>query len=101
MKDKDVYGQLCLEARWTFIALFVLIIFWLWAGFGLADSDIVVAGLPLWAVTSSIGVWFFAIALVALLLKFIFRDMTLGSSDRSGSIGSRETRIVRGGERRG
>ena len=58
---------------------------WCWAGFGLAGVDMEIGGLPLWAVTSSIGVWLFAIVLVKILLKFVFRDMPLEDGGKEGS----------------
>jgi uncharacterized membrane protein YhdT len=77
MTDWEKYQQIRREAAYTGLALLVLILFWCWAGFGLADVELEIFGLPLWAVTSSIGVWLFAIVLVKLLLKFVFRDMPL------------------------
>ena len=77
MTDWEKYQQIRREAVYTGLPLLVLILFWCWAGFGLASVDAVVFGLPLWALTSSIGVWFFAIVLVKMLLKFVFRDMPL------------------------
>ena len=64
MSEYEKYQQIKREARWTGLALFVLIGFWIFAGFGLADLPGEVLGMPVWAVTSSVGVWFFAILLV-------------------------------------
>lgn len=75
MSDFEKYRQICREARYTGLALLVLIVFWLVAGFGLAGVEGEILGLPIWAVTSSIGVWFFAIVLVKLLLLYVFRDI--------------------------
>ena len=77
MSDYEKYQQIKREAGWTGLALFVLIGFWLAAGFGLSGMEGEVFGLPIWAVTSSLGVWFFAIVLVRLLTSFVFRDMEL------------------------
>ena len=63
MSEFEKYQQICREAGWTGAALLVLIVFWVFAGFGLASVEGEIFGLPLWAVTSSIGVWFFAIVL--------------------------------------
>ncbi len=75
--ETEKYRQMKKEALFTFLALAVLIVFWLAAGFGLARFDVTVFQLPLWALTSSLGVWFFALLLVKLLLKFVFKDMDL------------------------
>jgi len=61
--------------------LLVLIVFWCFAGFGLADSDVKVFGLPLWAVAGSIGVWAFAIIGVKVLTSTVFHDMDLESEE--------------------
>lgn len=83
MSELEKFRQVAREARWTFGALFVLIIFWLLAGFGLAGVEGEIFGLPIWAVTSSLGVWFFAIILVKLLTGCIFKDMELKSPEQS------------------
>ena len=80
MTEWEKYQQIRREAAFTGLALLVLILFWCWAGFGLAGVATEIYGLPLWAVASSIGVWLFAIVLVKVLLKFVFRDMPLDDS---------------------
>ncbi|MBR4695184.1 MAG: YhdT family protein [Selenomonadaceae bacterium] len=77
MTNEEKYQQIRREAKWTGIALFLLILFWLAAGFGAAQFQVKVFHLPLWAVTSSIGVWLMAILLVRFLVKYVFRDMDL------------------------
>lgn len=77
MSDYEKYQQVKREAGWTGLALFVLIGFWIAAGFGLSGMEGELFGLPIWAVTSSLGVWLFAIVIVRLLTLFIFRDMEL------------------------
>ena len=85
MSKGEKYLAIVREAKWTAAALAALIIFWLFAGFGLANADIRLLGVPLWAITSSVGVWFMAIALVLLLLKLVFRDMPLeDDEDKAG-----------------
>ena len=77
MTRKEKYLQMRKEAGYTGLALLLLILFWLLAGFGAAQLDVTVFHLPLWTVTSSIGVWFMAILLVKILTKYVFRDMSL------------------------
>lgn len=87
MSEKEKYLQIRREAMWTGITLLVLIIFWMLAGFGLADVDIKVFGLPLWAVAGTFGVWIFAMVLVKLLTTFVFKDIDLetdGNTSRKG-----------------
>lgn len=78
MTEKEKYRQVCREAAATGIALLILIVFWLFAGFGLSGSDVTIFRLPLWAAASTVGVWFFSIVLVWALTKFVFKDMDLG-----------------------
>ncbi len=77
MTEKEKYRQVCREAAATGIALLVLIVFWLFAGFGLSGSTVTIFHLPLWAAASTVGVWIFAIVLVGVLTKFVFVDMDL------------------------
>lgn len=81
MTEEKKYRQICREAIATGLVLAAIIVFWLFAGFGLADSGVTVLGMPLWALTSSIGTWFFAICMVKLLTTFIFKDMSLDSDE--------------------
>ena len=69
------------EAIYTGLALAGLIIFWLIAGFGTASSEIKIFHLPLWAVLGSIGVWFVAIVISAVLSKILFKDIDLGGDE--------------------
>ena len=78
MTEKEKYRQVCREAAATGIALLILIVFWLFAGFGLSGSTITIFRLPLWAAAATVGVWLFAIVLVWILTKFVFKDMDLG-----------------------
>ncbi|ORT99641.1 hypothetical protein D081_1791 [Anaerovibrio sp. JC8] len=77
MSEKEKYFQIRREAMWTGITLLVLIVFWLFAGFGLAGVDVKLFGLPLWAVTGTFGVWIFAMVLVKLLTSLVFKDIDL------------------------
>lgn len=78
MTEKEKYRQVCREAAATGIALLILIVSWLFAGFGLSGSTITIFRLPLWAAASTVGVWLFSIVLVWILTKFVFKDMDLG-----------------------
>jgi len=83
MTEWEKYQQIRREAVYTGLALLVLILFWCWAGFGLSHVETEILGLPLWVVMSSLGVWVFAIVLVKILLRFVFRDMPLESKEGS------------------
>ena len=77
MTENETYRQVCREAAATGVALLILIVFWLFAGFGLAGSSSTIFRLPLWAAVSTVGVWIFAIVLVGVLTKWVFKDMDL------------------------
>jgi len=79
--DAEKFSLIKREAIYTGLALVGLIIFWLIAGFGTASSEIKIFHLPLWAVLGSIGVWFVAIAISAVLSKILFKDVDLGGED--------------------
>ena len=73
-------NQLMREARLTWLALGILIVFWIFAGFGMfsIDSTTKIFHLPLWVLTGVFGTWFFAIVLAAILSTRFFKDMPLG-----------------------
>ena len=81
MSDAQKFSLVKREAIYTGLALAGLIIFWLIAGFGTASLDVKIFHLPLWAVLGSIGVWFFAIIISAVLSKILFKDVELGGED--------------------
>lgn len=77
MTPKEKYRQICREAGATGLVLLLLIIMWCLLGFGLSGSNVMIFGLPLWAVAGTLGIWLLAIALTFILVKFIFKDMSL------------------------
>ena len=77
MTPKEKYRQICREAGATGLVLLTLIIMWCLLGFGLSDSQVLIFGLPLWAVTGTVGIWILAICLTFVLVKFVFKDMAL------------------------
>lgn len=81
MKRSDKFRQANREAKATFIAALAVIIFWVIAGFGLADVNISIYHTPLWVWGGCVGSWFFAIAITWYLIKFVFKDFDLGHED--------------------
>ena len=84
MTNKEKYCQLKREAIATGLALAALIVYWILVGFGTAnflDNGIRIAGLPLWVVLGTFGTWTMAMLIVALLLRFVFRDMPLDDEE--------------------
>ena len=82
MTNEEKYRQVRHEAVCTGLVLAAIIVFWCLAGFGAASQDIRVFHLPLWVVTSCIGTWVFALVLVRILTKKVFKDMNLEEDDR-------------------
>ena len=81
LTEAEKFSVVRREAVYTGVALALLIIFWLIAGFGLANIDVKIFHLPLWAVAGSIGVWIFAILASYILSHKLFKDMDLGGDD--------------------
>ena len=81
MSEAQKFSLVRREAIYTGLALCGLIIFWLIAGFGTASSDVKIFHLPLWALLGSVGVWFFAICISAVLSKILFKDVDLGGEE--------------------
>lgn len=81
MNDAQKFSLVRREAIYTGLALAGLIIFWLIAGFGTASLDVKIFQLPLWAVLGTVGVWFVAILISAVLSKKLFTDMDLEGED--------------------
>lgn len=80
MSRKEQYLQLRREAGATGLVLAALIVLWCVFGFGsyaLTGTEPLLAGLPLWALLGTVGIWLTAIVLVWLLLHFVFKDMPL------------------------
>lgn len=81
MGDAQKFSLVRREAIYTGLALVGLIIFWLIAGFGTASLDVKIFHLPLWALLGTVGVWFVAICISAILSKVLFKEVDLGGED--------------------
>ena len=81
MNDAQKFSLVRREAIYTGLALIGLIIFWLIAGFGTSSLDVKIFHVPLWAVLGSVGVWFVAILISAILSKVLFKDVDLGGEN--------------------
>ena len=74
--EKKAADAIAREARRTAAAGVLFVVLWTALGFGLAEVDATVAGFPLWAVTSSVGVLLVG-ALLALYLACTGEDIPL------------------------
>lgn len=81
MTEKEKLKQITKEAKATWISLLFIVIFWSIAGIGLARTDIMIFHTPLWAVAGCIGTWIFAIVVVTVLVKKVFKNFSLGEEE--------------------
>ena len=77
MKQSDKFRQANREALATCVATLAVIAFWCLAGFGLADSEVMICSTPLWVWGGCVGTWIFACIVVFFLIKFVFKDFSL------------------------
>ena len=71
MTPKEKYRQICREAGATGLVLALIIVLWCVLGFGLSGSEVMVLGLPLWAVAGTVGIWLLAILLTFILVNIV------------------------------
>ena len=79
--EKKAADAIAREARRTAGAGVLFAVLWTALGFGLAEVDVTVAGFPLWAVTSTVGVLIVG-AVLAVYLACTAEDVPL--DDRHG-----------------
>lgn len=83
MKQSDKFRQANKEALATCVATVAVIVFWWVAGFGLADSKVMICATPLWVWGGCVGTWLFACAVVLFLIKCVFKDFSLDDEEVS------------------
>ena len=74
--EKKASDAIDSEARRTDAAGILFAVLWKVLGFGLAGLDVTIAGFPLWAVTSTVGVLAVG-AVLAVYLAFAAEDVPL------------------------
>ena len=85
MKRSEQFRQANREAKTTVLATIVVILFWIaavilfWiaAGFGLADSDIVIFDTPIWVIGGCIVSWLFAVVVAWWLAEYVIKDVDM------------------------
>ena len=82
--EKKAADAITREARRTAAAGILFAVLWTALGFGLAEVDVQVAGFPLWAITSSVGVLAVG-AVLAVCLAHTAEDMPL--DERTEEVG--------------
>lgn len=81
MSRKDKFHQINKEAKACGIALLLIIVFWVIAGFGVDALKITVFHTPLWAITGCVGTWVFSVVLVIIMVKKVFKDFNLDEDE--------------------
>ena len=74
--EKKAADAIAREARRTAAVGVIFAVLWTALGFGLAESEVMIAGFPLWAVTSTVGVLVVGTVL-ALYLAWAAEDVSL------------------------
>ena len=74
--EKKAAAAIAREARRTAAAGVLFAVLWTALGFGLSEVDVMVAGFPLWAITSSVGVLAVG-AVLAAYLAYVAEDVPL------------------------
>jgi uncharacterized membrane protein YhdT len=87
MDYKKKHALMRREARATLLAAALVMAFWWVSGFGLSRVDFTVFYLPGWFVVSCLGSWVLSIALVYVLIRFVFTDFSLDDDDEDGARG--------------
>ena len=77
MKRSEQFRQANREAKTTVLATIVVILFWIAAGFGLADSDIVIFDTPIWVIGGCIVSWLFAVVVAWWMAEYVIKDVDM------------------------
>lgn len=82
--EKKAADAIAREARRTAAAGVLFAVLWTALGFGLSAVDVTIAGFPLWAVTSSVGVLLTG-AVLAVYLACTAQDVPLDARGEGAS----------------
>ena len=77
MNYKEKLEQANKEAKAAVVALFLTVLVWIIAGFGIAPLNIVVFSTPLWIITGCLVTWIFAVVAALYMSKRVFKDIDL------------------------
>lgn len=95
MSYKEKFIQMNKEAKATWIAAAIVIVFWWVTGFGIyaaVGSSVTILGMPAWFMVSCFGSWFLAIALVIFLIKKVFVDFDLNEEGKITDVSNKDDR---------
>lgn len=86
MTYKEKFIQMNKEAKATWIAAAIIIVYWFISGFGVYaiwGGEVTLFGMPAWFILSCFGSWILAMVLVGYLVKKVFKDFDLDEEDVS------------------
>lgn len=84
MTYQEKFIQMNKEAKATWIAAAIIIVYWFLSGFGVYavwGAEWTILGMPAWFVLSCFGSWILSMVLVALMVKKVFKDFDLEEED--------------------
>lgn len=80
MTEKEKFIQMNKEAKATWIAAAVIMVFWFATGIGIYEifgAEWTILGMPAWVIISCVGSWILSIIAVVYLVRFVFKDFDL------------------------
>lgn len=82
---REKMAQANREAKATLVALAVVVVVWIAAGFGLSAFDVEVFGTPIWVFGGTLGTWIAAIVAAVVLGRRVFADFDLDEEERDAN----------------
>lgn len=82
---REKMAQANREAKATVVALAIVVVVWMVAGFGLSTFDAEAFGTPLWVFGGTIGTWIAAIVAAVVLGRRVFADFDLDEEERDAN----------------
>ena len=82
---REKMAQANREAKATVVALAIVVVVWIVAGFGLSAFDVEAFGTPFWVFGGTIGTWVAAIVAAVVLGRRVFADFDLDEEERDAN----------------
>lgn len=82
---REKMAQANREAKATVVALAIVVVVWIVAGFGLSAFDVEAFGTPLWVFGGTVGTWIAAIVAAVVLGRRVFVDFDLDEEERDAN----------------
>ncbi|MEE1229109.1 MAG: YhdT family protein [Lachnospiraceae bacterium] len=81
MKEQERKQQINREAKYSLLAVAIIVVFWIVSGFGVSYFHVTVFHTPLWAITGCLGTWLVSVLLVVWLIKKIYKNFSLDDEE--------------------